>query len=459
MPVSTRLDLLPPGSSGLLAARPEPDLAAVGYEEVEYVVSGTATSYVVADPAVGLPGDGRFDLRRGVPAAYATRVVVRRPLHAPSGTLVAEWLNVSSGADTAPDWTFFGDEVLRARHVWIGVSAQYVGVEGGGGSVSLGDLPPPPGLRGGDPERYGALHHPGDAFAYDIYTQATRALRNLLGATTVLAVGESQSAFCLTTYVNGVQPLEGVADGVLVHSRGAAPAPLGAAGEGLSMADAMLAPPVRIRDDLGVPVLVVQTEGDLFDRIGYLPARQPDSERVRVWEIAGSAHADAYVIGEFESFLGASVPVNRGQQWAVLRAALRRLDAWARGGEPAPAAPPLETTYDDCVRDEHGLARGGVRTPAVDGADPGAVGTGVARGRGGPRALRLDDAPDRPRRPLRVGRRLPDGVRRGDRCRDRGRLRAGRGPRRRARRGAPRPALPSPRPGPRHAAPTEASER
>ena len=305
---------MPPGSSGLLSARPEPDLAAHGYSEVEHVVSGRAVSYGAGER--GLPGDGRFDLHEGEQADYATRVVVRRPEGETraSGTLVAEWLNVSSGADTAPDWTFTCEEILRAGHTWVGVSVQHVGVEGGGGSVSVGALPPPPGLRGTDAQRYGDLHHPGDAFALDIFTQAVAAVRDLVAADVVLLVGESQSAFCLTTYANGVQPLTGLADAILLHSRGATAAPLGVPGVGLRMEEVLASHPVVIRDDLAVPVLVVQTEGDLFDRIGFLPARQPDSDRLRLWEIAGAAHADHYVIGEFEAFLGSPVPVNRGQQ-------------------------------------------------------------------------------------------------------------------------------------------------
>ena len=74
------------------------------------------------------------------------------------------------------------------------------------------------GLQALDPERYGDLHHPGDGFSYDIYTQVGRgaavARRRLdpldgLDVERVLAAGESQSAFALTTYVNGVQPLTG----------------------------------------------------------------------------------------------------------------------------------------------------------------------------------------------------------------------------------------------------------
>ncbi len=357
------LRLLPPGPSGLASARPEPDLPAAGYEEQEYVVSGTATSYATDD----WPADGRLDLREADTAGFATRMVVRRPVTASfSGTVVVEWCNVSSGTDTAPDWTFGVDEILRSGHAWAGISAQYVGVEGGAGSVAIAGMEAPPGLRGSDPERYGELHHPGDAYAFDIFTQAARAATELVSAEVVLAVGESQSAMCLTTYANGVQPLTGLADGFLIHSRGSVAAPLGTPGTGLRMEDVLAGGPVLVRDDLDVPVLILQNEGDLFDRINYLPARQPDAERLRLWEIAGTAHADSYVIGEFEAFLGSPVPVNRGQQWAVLRAALRHLDRWARGGAAPPTAARLDVAGDDVARDEHGLAIGGVRTPVVD---------------------------------------------------------------------------------------------
>ena len=50
-----------------------------------------------------------------------------------------------------------------------------------------------------------------------------------------------------------------------------------------------------IRTDTDVPVLVVQTEGDLIGAtFGSAAARQPDSKRFRLWEIAGTAHADTY---------------------------------------------------------------------------------------------------------------------------------------------------------------------
>ena len=55
--------------------------------------------------------------------------------------------------------------------------------------------------------------------------------------------------------------------------------------------------------------------------------------------MAGTAHADKYLIGDFEDFLGCPLPVNRGQQVYVVRAALRHLETWARAA-PGPALAP-----------------------------------------------------------------------------------------------------------------------
>lgn len=346
-----------------MAARPGPDLAAHGYAETEYVARGRAVSYRGDTPAAG-----RWTLETDGEASFATRCVIRRPVapDAFSGTLVVEWLNVSSGTDAAPDWTYLSDEIVRRGQAWVGVSAQYVGVEGGSGAVGELGLKP---LKS-DP-RYAALVHPGDAFCFGIFTAVADALDGAgpltdLGVETVLAVGESQSAYALTTYVNGIHPLTGLFDGFLIHSRGGAAMPLGEPGRALDLADFRNSTPTRVRDDLDVPVLMVQTETDLTGRLQYLPARQPDSERVRLWEVAGTAHADKFQIGEFEGFLDCPRPVNTGQQAYVVRAALRHLEAWARGGDAAPSADRLEVVDGAFVLDDVGNARGGVRTPAVD---------------------------------------------------------------------------------------------
>jgi len=313
-----------------------------------------------------LPTDGRWDLQVDGEADFVTRVVVRTPAaDRASGTLVVEWLNVSSGQDAAPGWTFFAEEVVRRGHAYAAVSAQHAGVEGGLTLVAVAGRGSP-GLRGADPDRYGDLTHPGDAFCYDLFTQVARAVAEDLGATWVLATGESQSAFALTSYADGVQPIAGFFDGFLIHSRGGAALPLGRAGEAISLEERGRGAPTRLRTDLDVPVIVVQTETDLFGYLDYLPARQPDHALLRVWEVAGTAHADKHVIGDFEDFLGCSVPVNRGQQVFVVRAALHHLERWARGDDAAPGALPLEVVDGAFVRDDVGNVRGGVRTPVMD---------------------------------------------------------------------------------------------
>ncbi|GAA4699263.1 alpha/beta hydrolase domain-containing protein [Nocardioides conyzicola] len=335
----------------LMAATPGPDLDAASWVETELSAAGTAVSYA-EEPHPD--------------AAYRTRVVVRRPASpaSSSGTLVVEWLNVSSGSDAGPDWTYLADELVRQGHAWAGVSAQFIGVEGGSAAVDAGAGPS--GLKTVDPERYGALLHPGDAYSYDIYTQVARGLAESLGATCVLAIGESQSAFALTTYVNVVHAQTALFDGFLIHSRPGSAMPLGTPGAGIDLAVRIGARPTPVRDDTDVPVIIVQTEGDLFGRIAYLPARQPDATLLRLWEVAGAAHADRFQIGEFETFLGCPDPVNRGQQAYVVRAALRWLESWARGGAPAPSAPRLSVEGDGFVLDPVGNVVGGVRTPVVD---------------------------------------------------------------------------------------------
>lgn len=356
-------------------------LEEAGYAEAEYSAAGTATSYTSA--TTPLPTDGTFELSPGDEAEYATRVVVRRPSdpEAFNGTVVVEWLNVSSGADAAPDYTYLAAEMLRGGYAWVGVSAQRIGIEGGQVAVAVPGaegLGLGQGLRAQDPDRYGDLTHPGDAFSYDIYTQIARALREPgdvdpldgLDVERVLAVGESQSAFALTTYVNGVQPLTGQFEGFLIHSRGGSAAPLGEAGKGIDITSTVIGQPTTVRADSDVPVIVVETETDLLGILRYLPARQPDGDFFRLWEIAGTAHADKFQLGATEDLLACAQPINRGQQTFALRAALRHLDTWAAGGAAPPEAARLDvdesSAMESFVLDDLGNVTGGVRTPAVD---------------------------------------------------------------------------------------------
>ena len=109
-------------------------------------------------------------------------VIVRRPAAARdfSGTVVVEWFNVSA-IEASPDWAYLSEEIGREGHAYIGVSTQAQGVEGGDTILDVevdpdeaaasGVTSDTSGLKNIDPERYGTLVHPGDAYAFDIFNQ------------------------------------------------------------------------------------------------------------------------------------------------------------------------------------------------------------------------------------------------------------------------------------------------
>jgi hypothetical protein len=156
---------------------------------------------------------------------------------------------------------------------------------------------------------------------------------------------------------------------------------------------------VRLREDLRVPTILVETETDLL-ALGGLAVRQPDTDKLRTWEIAGAAHADNYLIAvggidsgiaPLEAIAAAYEPISNlmgtelakpinfaPQQHYVTQTALHRLEQWMRTGEAPPTAPPLEIDPKDpsqLARDDNGNAIGGLRTPWAD--VPTACNTGV----------------------------------------------------------------------------------
>jgi len=246
-------------------------------------------------------------------------------------------------------------------------------------------------LKAVSPARYAPLSHPGDSFSYEMYAQAAQAVRRPVGidpleglpAKRVIAIGESQSAARLVTYVNALAKRYAVFDGYLIHSRGGGSPPLSQ-----SPQTAVPTPEiVRVRDDLNDPVLMFQTETDLFI-LDSIPSRQVDSKMFRLWEVAGTSHNDVYAlvtsnadVGDDPSvadvievtepvpgFIACDTPINSGPQHWVLKAGLHGLVQWIDTGEPLPEADRLTLTADEEAfeLDDLGNAVGGVRTSYVD---------------------------------------------------------------------------------------------
>jgi hypothetical protein len=348
-----------------------------GYSENEYFIEGTASAY---------RGEGTWDpngMWSAVPttqAHYKTRLLVRAPTDPRrfNGTVVVEWLNESAGRDADPDFGAAYPELMRDGFAYVGVSAQAVGVIGGPPLLAIQGYNPEP-LRVQNPGRYESLQHPGDDYSYDIFSQAGQAIRHPDGpsplgrlvARKLIAAGESQSAFRMVTYVNAIEPMTHVYDAFLIHSRGATGTPL-------STGSAQPPPSAQIRADLHQPVLQLETETDLFG-LGFDVARQPDTNQLRTWEVAGTSHADQQTIDygiasgrtwapgviapDFTAMCGR---INDGPQQLIVRKAFASLRSWLVDERQPARSAPLQVSGGAIDRDQHGNALGGIRTPAVD---------------------------------------------------------------------------------------------
>ncbi len=363
----------------------------IGYEQSEFFLSGTATAYKSSQP---LTKDGKWHVTPQTTAPYTTRVVVYRPIDPThfDGTVVVEWLNVTGGIDAPAAWLNAHIQMIRQGMAFIGIDAQEGGIYGQAGSIASKD-----GFGGLKTQaRYAALKHPGDSFSYSIYEQAGEALHadgsQLLGGLVpqrVIALGESQSAFRLVTYINAVQPVSpGIYDAYFVYSRGGD-------GADLSQSPQLTIPtptPTYIRTDLHVPIFLFETESDLLG-LGYLAARQPATPYIREWETAGTAHDDTYGLlysrndtgngaadaSAFSSMLNppkdpipgivdCAAPINAGSHSYELRAAVNAVNTWVTSGQAPPQSQRLEvnpTNPRAFLHDANGNALGGIRSAQV----------------------------------------------------------------------------------------------
>jgi hypothetical protein len=372
------------GTRGWPFGGPAADLAEYGYRQDEYFLEGTVSRFAPAGETE-LGWDGRWQLAPVASSPVSTRMVVVRPEDPASfnGTVIVVWNNVSAGYEN------FGvgesPDLFESGFAYAAVSAQRAGIHGAGDN--------PQGLYAWDPERYGSLSVPSDDVSYDIFSQAADAVApdrrrdgvDPMGGLEVqrlLAQGASQSAARLATYLNGVQPLTRRFDGffLVMYFGGGAPLQVGEAvmtvQPGASDADRpRIAEGVHLlRDDLGIPVMVLNTE---CEATSCYPVRQPDTDTFRYWEIAGASHvsvpAMASSVPRMERDFGFSTPldampgINQVSVAPVVDAALHHVQDWMQNGTAPPVQPRIEFagTPPQIVRDGDGIARGGIRLPQV----------------------------------------------------------------------------------------------
>jgi hypothetical protein len=330
------------------------NLAGHGYVEEEFFLSGEVTRYAAngaTDATVISTGHD-----------YTTRIVVRRPVEPAdfNGTVIAEWYNVSNQWDQEVDWFQTHEHLVREDYAWVGVSAQRAGVHSATG------------LRAWSPDRYGSLDLTDggtvtdDTLSWDVFSQAVQAVRSPTGvaplgpldAERVIATGHSQSAFRLWSYVNSVDPLAGVVDAVVLHGGG---------------------PPIRL--DLDTPVFKLNSETDIAINLIGAAQRQPDSDTLRTWEVAGASHGDWKLITDYGRLRIRDIGTAPGgypgtpqtcdlpsgsriPQHMVQSTVYDHVVDWVADGTPPPSAPPITLTDDTpptVARDDLGLGLGGIR--------------------------------------------------------------------------------------------------
>ena len=333
------------------------DLASYGYVEEEFYMEGIANRYDVPRVDRAMPGStSATPILSSHP--YKTRMIVRRPIKQKdfNGIVLVEWLNVTSGYNLDAMWLTSYGHILREGYAYVGVSVQQVGIHGTAA-----------GLRVWSPVRYGDLDVTDggtitdDSLSFDIWSQAAKAIWepqdvNPLGnlvPNMVIATGASQSQSYLVYYHNSVHPLANLYDGFLLY----------------------LGVGRLLRTDLDTKVIKVNTENDIIF-LGEYFARQPDSDHLRTYEVAGASHvgfSDPNLRGEILVRDGLPIAdtnvcvrpsLSRIPTRNVVNAAFEHLELWIGEGIEPPTAPPMEVISDspvEVLRDDYGNGLGGIQ--------------------------------------------------------------------------------------------------
>lgn len=362
------------------------DLAAAGYVEEEYFISGTANVY-----------DWQTDrtLKTLASGPYTTRILVRHPRAASafSGAVWVEPMYTPRRWDWPMMWGYLRDGLIARGDVWVGVTMPGANLAG---------------LKRFNAERYAPLSFanptpdapcPGTTnksdlepgLRWDALTQVATLLKSadrpLLRGFRVGAVYLTVQAGDLEVYTNAIQPVSHAYDGFLARAvfnltaiNRCAPVP--AADD-----------PRQVVRNVGVPVVAVAGEGDL---VNTYVQRRADSDvpadRYRLYEVAGAAHIDRFAYAGFPTLADQAAAGNAQgtEEWpfaapctppiqmpnqSMLRigydVAMDALDKWVRRGTVPKRAPRVETKPGEgsaftVVADEFGNGRGGLRTTYVD---------------------------------------------------------------------------------------------
>ena len=389
------------------------DLPKAGYVEEEFFVTGRANVY-------DWGADSTLTVKTAA-APYTTRILVRRPADPRrfSGNVIVELPNMVRRFDWSMTWALSHDYFLEHGDVWVGLSHAPVGVEAlkmfnatRYAPLSMANPTPtvacpaaPPaaaGRQGGTAPVPAPVPAPApspveEGLKWDIISQVGALLRapsSVLSGFTVQRVYLTSHVGELPTYIAAIHPQARLADGrpvydgyvvyrnvtlVRINQCAAAPA---------------ATDPRTILRNVSVPVMrIIPGETDVLNTFAR---RREDSDapgdRYRHYELAGAPHVDREMFRRFPSreeqtavgtppylsfwpFLNVcdvegdllEIPI----QIYAGDAAFANMDRWVKDGAAPPRALRISienggTPQARVVKDQHGNALGGVRSPYLD---------------------------------------------------------------------------------------------
>lgn len=301
--------------------------AGTGLTDLKYSV----TEYFVSGTASGKP--------------YTTRILVRKPEDASrfSGIVVAEPMHASGNS-----WMFFFTRIymMRNGHVSVEIDPQKAGTEAT--------------VVKANPERYASINLPDAEQANEILAQVGALLKGN-GPTSPLAGWRVRRLFMMGTsqsagQVRGYLPTHArmrmpdgkpIFDGFFPTSTAGMPIP-----------------------KVDVPLIQIATQTEVFRGAAEGSAyRRPDGDapgdQYRLYEFAGMPHNDSRENPTYSPD-PCKMPVTKYPVGSMMALGLHHLIAWVDKGTVPPRADRIVVENGRIVTDEHGNARGGIRSTYVD---------------------------------------------------------------------------------------------
>jgi hypothetical protein len=382
------------GAADVPGAAMSPNLAAQGYVEEEYFVSGVANVY-------GYDEQQRLVVEQsGI--AYTTSLIVRRPQDPAkfSGNIQFEAMHPMWGL--TPTWSAAYKFILRRGDIYVALA---IGADPTTRQYAAGDPPHalPQVLKWFDAKRYAAIRWPDDdGIRWDVIMQVAHLLRSNAPSNPlanyaidhIYASGWAYTGSLWRTFINegfherarshGHFLFDGYLIGISTSSFIGGYLPINSSTPVLAEDS-----PRRTLQPRGVPVIELMSESEaLITRGARLPDSDDANQRYRLYEVPGISHGDGLLEGE-----GALGPLalqfrHRGYRGGgrglapsgcdlrpsdvpmrdLAVGALANLDRWVRDNQSPPSAEriAIDPSAPRTVKDAYGNTLGGVRSAFLD---------------------------------------------------------------------------------------------